>query len=292
MRPAHLAAAALLGALLAAPPVQAQLYRWVDEQGRLHVTDDLSRVPPSIRDRVASDSADDRRAPAAPAPTPAARPAKPASEPPGEPAEEPRRHVIPVQRAGLEFAVEARLNGRYRAHFKVDTGATINTVPRHVVDELGIQIDTSTPVTVVAGISGEPMLVPVVTLDEVRLGDASVERVEAVVLDTLRYGLLGMPFFNHFRVHTDPAAGRLELEEIDLSAIDGVYGGYGEEYWRSRFRMVRAQLAQVAAYRARLPEEFGELHERLDSAERYWREQYESLELRASRDGVPRAWRE
>lgn len=297
----QLLGAALLGAaLLLSPVASAEFYRWVDAAGRLHVTDDLSQVPDSIRARVEAAAAE------RPAESPGSLPnwnqipkpggAASANAPPEaadarEPSE-PKRYVIPVRRAGLELAVTALLDGRVNAVFKVDTGASINTVPRSVVDELGIQIDEGTPVTVVVGIGGKPMLVPVVELREVRLGDAVVERVEAAVLETMSYGLLGMPFFNHFRVETDPARGRLTLEEVDLGSVEGVYGGYPEEYWRARFRMLRAQLEKIDAYRARLPGEFGELHARLDSAERYWRDQYETLELRASRDGVPRTWRE
>jgi hypothetical protein len=308
--PLVLGAGLLSAALLLPCAADAQLYQWVDERGRMHMTDDLSRVPPAIRARVERESTLDEPEPAAPAaapsvtpqpaqpvpptqgvePAPAAPPAPAAAERDETPT--PRRYVIPVARAGLELSVNAELNGRVPAVFKVDTGASINTIPRALVDELGIVIDDSTPIAVVAGISGQPILVPVVTLRQVRIGDAVVEQVDAAVLDTMSYGLLGMPFFNNFRVQTDPTAGRLTLEEIDLATIDGLYGGYGEDYWRSRFAMIREQLAHLHSYRVRIPEEFGELHERLDTAEGYWRGQYETLELRASREGVPRAWRD
>lgn len=310
-RPLLVLGAGLLSALLQLPhAADAQLYRWVDERGRVHMTDDLSRVPAVIRARVERESAREEPEPASPAaplpgtadpadlvqPMPAIEPAPdatPAAAPAGrDETPKPRRYVIPVARAGLELSVNAELNGRINAPFKVDTGASINTIPRSLVDELGIVIDDSTPIAVVAGISGQPVLVPVVTLRQVRIGDAVVERVDAAVLETMSYGLLGMPFFNNFRVQTDPAAGQLTLEEIDLATVDGVYGGYGEGYWRSRFAMIREQLAHINSYRVRIPEEFGELHARLDTAEAYWRAQYEMLELRASREGVPRAWRD
>ena len=295
--------AALLSAALLIPGVcSAQLYRWTDENGRLHVTDDLSRVPDSIRGRLELEGEQQELQSPDSLPNwnqipPRGQAVPGARSETGSAAEDPapatpKRHVIPVRRAGLELAVSALLDGRVTAEFKVDTGASINTIPRSVVDELGILIDEDTPVTVVVGIGGKPMLVPVVELREVRLGDAVVERVEAAVLDTMSYGLLGMPFFNHFRVETDPVRGRLTLEEVDLASVEGVYGGYPEEYWRARFGMIQAQLHKIDGYRSRLPEEFGELHERLDAAGRYWNDQYETLELRASQDGVPRTWRE
>jgi len=290
---------------LAVPRAGADLYRWVDASGRLHVTDDLAQVPPAIRAEVEAATERARppaaQPPAAPAPEAAPAPATPpppvarapaAAQPKRPSVATARRHVIDVERGGLEISVEAVIDGRVRAPFKVDTGATINTVPRQVVEELGIALDESTPLIAVAGISGQVQLVPIVVLGEVRLGDAAVEEVEAAVLDTLEYGLLGMPYFNHFRVEMDPSKGRLALEELPEGAIEGLHGGYPEEYWRGRFRMIREQLAQIGAARERLPEHFGEFHGRIDAAERYWRDQELDLDERASRAGVPRTWRE
>jgi hypothetical protein len=142
------------------------------------------------------------------------------------------------------------------------------------------------------GISGEPLLVPLVTVQDVALGGARVENVEFAVLDTLPYGLLGMPFFNHFRVQTDPARGLLTLEEIDLQEVDGVYGGYDQSYWRARFAMIREQIRRIEAYHERIPAEYAGIRERTRSAADYWRDQYELLDLRATQAGVPQAWRE
>jgi hypothetical protein len=116
--------------------------------------------------------------------------------------------------------------------------------------------------------------------------------VDAAVLDTMPYGLLGMPFFNHFRTSVDPVHGRLTLEEIDLDGIEGIYGGYDRGYWVGRFAMIRMTLERIDWYRAQIPEEFTEFVGRLEEVERYWLAQYEDLELRASQAGVPRAWRE
>jgi hypothetical protein len=280
----------LAGLLVACPLLaRAELYRWTDGEGRVHVTDDLSRVPPEHRALAtvprASDATWNRIEPPASAEPPA----------PGGPERAARRasrHVIPVQRAGLELSVVATLNDRSRAWFKVDTGATINTIPRRVVKELGIAIDDSTPVTVLAGISGTPVMVPIVTVGSVSLRGAVVHDVEMAVLDTLDYGLLGMPYFNHFLVSMDPSRGALTLDEIDLDAVEGVYGGYGEGYWRARFHMLRDMLTRVSSARQRVPSTHATLLERVDRAEQYWRGQLADLETRASRAGVPRAWRE
>jgi clan AA aspartic protease (TIGR02281 family) len=276
----------------------AQLYHWVDGEGRLHVTDDPSQVPP--QHRVRSPEPDDEGAGGQADPGPSAPATPPAAIAPGPAAPSaaltvpaaPRRHLIPVARAGLELGVQALLDGRLQVAFKVDTGATLNTIPRRVALELGLDVSDAAPSTVVAGIDGQPRLVPIVTVRQVQLGTAVVEDVEMAVLDTLEYGLLGMPFFNNFRVSTDPAAGVLALEEIDLAGIEGIYGGYDESYWRSRFAMVRHQIEQIDAMRRAIPGEYGWLHERAQASADYWQNQYELLDLKATRAGVPTAWRE
>jgi hypothetical protein len=83
----------------------------------------------------------------------------------------------------------------------------------------------------------------------------------------------------------------MRLQEVDLSSVEGLYGGYPESYWRTKFRMVHTQLSTIEDYRGRIPEEFADLHGQLDAAERYWRSESDLLDVEASRAGVPRAWR-
>lgn len=295
MNPGEILAPMAVAALLFAPAIEAaELYRWTDERGRVHVTDDLGRVPPQYREKALLDppQAASPAEPAAPSPT--AAPAEEEGETEGNapPKPRPRRHFIRVEKAGLEILVGGVVNGRLPVPFKVDTGAMINTIPPGVAESLGAALDDPSRQTVVMGIGGEPKLVPVVTLRQVEIGGARVENVDAAVLDTLEVGLLGMPFFRHFRVDLDPTRGLLTLEEVDLSKVEGLYGGWPESYWRTSFRMVQTQLRAVRAYRERIPETFEEVHARLDAAEQYWLSEGDRIEVEASRAGVPRAWRE
>lgn len=286
--------AVLLPALcLTAAPARGELYRWVDAQGRIHITDDLSEVPP--RQRAAAEAAARRSAErprsassADPSPvhrTPPAAPARPAAG--GE-----RRHVLHVERAGMEMRVTAELDNGARVPFIVDTGAQLNTIPEWALAELDLEIDEDTPRTVVAGISGRQMLVPVITVGSVRIGTAEVDDVELAVLPTGRHGLLGMPYFNHFKIETDPTRGTLTLVEVDLDSVEGVYGGRNESAWRSKFQLIHYMIERVRSYREGLRPELEGLSEELDRIEGYWQAQLDDLELEASRAGVPRAWRE
>ena len=286
-------AAALLPVIcLLALPLHAEVYTWTDEQGRVHMTDDLSKVPAQHRRRAEEarrDTVEDPEgwnavtpAAAGSRPSPAAIQKRSASKP--------KKHVLGVSVAGREMRVTADLDGTY-VPFIVDTGAMSCTIPMWAVREMGIEFDDDTPRIMVRGISGKAMMVPVITVGTVRVGSAEVEDVEMAVLDTQSTGLLGMTFFNHFKVTTDPARGLLTLEEIDLNSIAGVYGGLGERAWRSKFAYLNWMLASIDGYRDRA-ESYPEFEERLDQMQDYWEGQLDTLELKASRAGVPRAWRE
>ncbi len=279
---------------------RADLYQWTDAQGRVHVTDDRSQIPagstftvqPSRTPRPAPAPRAGAQNPAAPDPHPV-RSLERSDSNEGSPAA--RTHVLHYQRAGHEIALEVALADRVGCDFKVDTGASLNTVPMWVVKELGIEIDKDTPRISVVGISGRPALVPVVTMPSVRVGTVYVENVEMAVLDTMSTGLLGMPFFNHYKVQIDPAKGELRLTEIDLENVDGVYGGMNEDAWRMRFRQLHERLALIRRARAAIPDESETMaqnaYDKLDDAEAKVQAELDALEDKAQAAGLPGSWR-
>ncbi len=203
-------AAAVLLLTLIASPASADVYKWVDAQGRLHFTDDPASVPALHQQDLSSVAAGRRNARFNVVARQTSAPAATTSS---------LRHVVSLEKAGLQLQVRALLNDSVEAPFVVDTGAMMNSIPRSVVEQLGIRIDARTPRVEVSGISGETLIAPVVTLRNLRLGDAVLEQVEMVVLDSLETGLLGMSFFKHFRVQTDPVRQTLTLEEISSERL-------------------------------------------------------------------------
>lgn len=290
----RLPVAALLPVIcLLALPLRAEVYTWTDERGRVHMTDDLSKVPAQHRRRAeeaSRDKVEDPQGWNAVKPGAAANPKSSPAAIQKKRAGKPKKHVLGVSVAGREMRVTADLDGT-RVPFIADTGAMSCTIPMWAVREMGIEFDEDTPRIMVRGISGKAMLVPVITVGTVRVGSAEVEDVEMAVLDTQNTGLLGMTFFNHFKVSTDPARGTLTLEEIDLNSIKGVYGGLGESAWRNKFAYLNWMLASIDSYRAKAGS-YPELEEELDEMQDYWEGQLDALELKASQAGVPRAWRE
>ena len=310
MAPKWFVAAVCAASCALAAGARADLYRWVDRQGGVHVTEDKGEIPrgavvtvePSPKAPAANAGASDDPAPAAPVRGAAREPnahqtvmaVAPAPERP-EPKVESIVHILRYQRAGQEISLDATLADRVHCDFKVDTGASINTIPLWAVKDLGLEIDKDTPTISVVGISGKPARVPLVMIPSVRIGTVYVENVEMAVLDTMGTGLLGMPFFNHFQVHIDPAEGELRLTEIDLDKVDGIYGGMGEDAWRQRFAQLHHRLALIRKAREKVPDESATVAElylqRLDEEEAKVQSQLDALEDRAQAAGVPASWR-
>jgi predicted aspartyl protease len=291
---------------------RADLYRWVDGEGQVHVTDDRSEIPAGAtitvqptRQKPKPADAANAAPPASPGSAAAAQRATAPSSARPVLAVKPQNnvektgvgtvHILRFQRASHEISLDVTLDEQARCEFKVDTGASLNTVPAWVVKELGIEIGADTPRISLVGISGKPALVPLIIMPRVRVGDVMVENVEMAVLDTMNEGLLGMPFFNHFQVQIDPAQGELRLTEIDLSKVDGVYGGMNEASWKQRFQQLHERLAQIQKARESVPDESQTMAatflEKLDRAEEATQHELDELEDRAQAAGVPPGWR-
>lgn len=281
---------ACLGLLVAAPiggSALAEIYRWTDGEGRVHFTEDLSRVPAEQRGAA-------REAAAAPGPSrvqtyespPAAR------APAGRPlaARAGRAHRIPVERAGSAMVVPVRINGQAVAPFLLDTGASYVLVPARVAKEAGIEVGPGTrtlPFTTANGIVEQP----VVTLDSVELGSARAEQVAAAISDKIEVGLLGLSFFNRFTYQIDAAAGVVTLVENDLAESGTIVGGRSEAQWRGEFETLRVRLAELDAARVRTTPAHGRRLDRLDEEERALVRQLEALDAEADQANVPHGWR-
>jgi clan AA aspartic protease (TIGR02281 family) len=204
--PARILPAAVLALWTLLPsPAAADLYRWVDDRGQTHFTNDLGSVPPTRLARLE------------PLRLGSGRSTWNVVDAASRPAAASRRHVVALERVGQELRAQALLNDALEARFVIDTGASLSAIPRSVADALGIAIDARTPQVEVSGIGGETWLAPLVTLHSLEVGGARIEQVELVVLDSMTVGLLGMSFLGHFKVQMDPVGATLALEPLDTA---------------------------------------------------------------------------
>ena len=119
--------------LLPSPVAQAKIYKWKDENGKLHFTDSLSKIPPQYRQGPGLETV---------------------KEAPGTSGEAvklhlhvktSKEHVIPLRRRGDSFIVTVLLNGKVPAELLVDTGASSITLSPGIAKRLGIRNQRGIP---------------------------------------------------------------------------------------------------------------------------------------------------
>jgi clan AA aspartic protease (TIGR02281 family) len=266
-----------------------EMYKWVDEKGTIHFTDDFSKIPEKYRSDTESRKTPKEASPKKEEePTSIATPLKP-SEPVG--------FEIPIKIKGEVAVAEVILNGQEKNEFIVDTGASFTKISWKMAKDLGITIDENTPFFPMATAS-DVVLNPLVTLKSVRVEKAEVENVDVTISDLPGYegGLLGNSFLYKFKVVLDPINGKMTLFPLQGELSPDRPGGYGKDYWVSRFTFYHTILERLKKMKTRY--ERGGLYSeviklnRVNNAIRYFENQLSELDRKASFVGVPRNWRE
>jgi clan AA aspartic protease (TIGR02281 family) len=271
---------------------EAEIYKWKDQAGRLHFSQDLNQVPPQYRSQAKGDVIEEgsgnviQRYQSAPAALRSTRKSKRArgAEDSGE------IFKIRVQKTGSSMKVNVRLNDRVTAPFYIDTGASDVSLPEWVAKELGL--DLSGARTGYYSTANGVVQQSLVTLDSVDLGGARVESVPAHVNKSMSTGLLGLAFFNHFRYRIDPVSGTVTLQSNGLAEAGKIRAGRSASQWKNEFaRLARRRIAietaldETSPNKARREEE---LEGMLDEVDR----QVEMLDDEADDARVPMQWRD
>jgi clan AA aspartic protease (TIGR02281 family) len=262
------------------------MYKWVDEKGAVHFTDDLSTIPEKYRG-----DAETRKPPkesSTPRPQEESKPSLPEKS-------EPEEISVDLVRSGEVSLTEVVLNERLRQYFIVDTGASFTVISRKAAEELGITIDENTPYIPIATASSV-IFNPLVTLRSIRVGQAEVENVDVLVhsLPGGSAGLLGNSFLSKFKVVLDSVQGKMTLHSLQGTPSPDRPGGYGRDFWVNQFRLYIRALDQLNKMKRRYEGRGGSSSElvRVNNAIRYFENQLNELDRRASLAGVPRNWRQ
>jgi clan AA aspartic protease (TIGR02281 family) len=263
-----------------------EMYKWVDEKGTIHFTDDLSSIPEKYRpDAETRKPPKEISAPQSQEKSKSSLPQK-VSEPEGITVDLFRKHEL--------LLAEVILNGRVRQYFILDTGASFTLINRTTAKELGITIDENTPFMPIFTASSL-IFTPLVTLRSIRVGEAEVENVDVLIHDmpSTTAGLLGNSFLNKFKVMIDSVNGKMTLYSMQGAPSPDRPGGYGRDFWGSQFRFYYRVLEELKKIKQRY-EGKGSSSEltRVNNAIRYFENQLSEFERRASFAGVPRNWRQ
>jgi clan AA aspartic protease (TIGR02281 family) len=117
---------------------------------------------------------------------------------------------VPYEDEGNLIKVMVRLNNRISVPCYVDTGSTGLVLPSSVVAQLGLDPRASGHTAMLSTAVGR-IQVPALKLDSVRLGQAEVVDLWAMVAPSLEVGLLGGDFLNRFTYSVDPETLTLTL---------------------------------------------------------------------------------
>jgi clan AA aspartic protease (TIGR02281 family) len=267
--------------LLSLTLVYAQIYKWVDRDGRVHFSDTIAGVPAEYRHRI------EEKVSAAPAP-----PAEPVLPQPTPerlapvPTPAPTSYTVPLRRDGNAMLVEAVVDGKVRVHLLLDTGAEFTVLSPAIVRHLSLNLhNTATiPLRSASGV----FFAPLTKVQSIAVGNAAVPEVDVIVHEATPGldGLLGMSFLDSFQFTISASDARLILIPLAESTDAEFYGGHSKDWWIRKFRFYRTQIDAVKRYIGirYAPE--------LERSLRYFRTELETLDRQASQAGVPRRWRD
>ena len=260
-----LAAFSLLPRVIAAQ----EFYRWVDEKGSIHITDNPHSIPEEYRKQAEKRRLAPSREPAAP------QQAQPASKS--------QTIVIPFTRAANAIIVEGIVNGSGTVKFILDTGASGTLIPISLARQLGIN-DKRGLFDLSSGIGGI-VIAPLVEIDSINVGGAEVTNLDVSLQDLPgqgNVGLLGMDFLSQFRLAINHAKNELTLEPEP-----GPYEGRTLVAWQINFRAWNNLKKGLERLRSdpRFALQAKEMLQAVDS-------KLNDLEIGASQAGVPREFRQ
>jgi len=199
----HLApycAALLLQLALGGQSHSAEYFRWVDDNGVLHITDSLHNVPPPQRPKAGRVVAPE---------TPRA------AEPERKPAPTSKASV-PMERHGAVALVQATLNNKRSAKFVVDTGASYTLISNAVASDLGIELGAN-PKTLPFQTANGLINAPVTNMESISIGGLEIRNIAIAIHDAVPdpqvAGLLGLNFLSNFKMDIDTQKGFLHLEK-------------------------------------------------------------------------------
>jgi len=185
----------LCGGLLSA----AEYYRWVDQNGVVHFTDNMHNVPE--KQRTTANRIQAKESP---------RAAEPANRGAAT------KVSIPFEKQGQVVVIEAMLNGKTPAKLVVDTGATYTMISAATAKELDIDRSGNERRLSIQTANGT-IQAPLTSLESINVGGMEMKNLTAVIHDVVPNsqlaGLLGLNFLSNFRMDIDTQKGVLHLEK-------------------------------------------------------------------------------
>jgi len=268
----------------------ADLFKWVDEEGTVHMTDSWSQVPPQYREQV------DRRR-LQNSNEFVLRPGVSLDASPDR-----LKHIeVPYQAfegRSRRIIVPVTFNDSIEAHLLLDTGSPGLMISPALAARLGLLDESKTKLKIMAGGIGGSTPAILSVVDTVQVGEARSEFLPATIAQIPSdefEGLVGMDFMSNYSISIDIKNSIIAFDELPPQADRP--GGHDEAWWRSNFHNFEKLREDWANYVERLDREditSSEKEKRLKIS----KEQYEAadklcrkLERYARDNAVPVSWR-
>lgn len=167
------------------PPIalRAEAYKWVDENGTIHFSQDRNTLPKG-----------------AVAPAPGAQPIETFEFQKRNRAEPPPEQSYTIYMGavtGGNHVIQVQINGRTTVPMLLDTGASDVVITRATAQRAGITQHDYRGTQSYATANGI-VTQPAITLREVKVGGATAKMVRGSISESMEIGLLGTAFLKHF----------------------------------------------------------------------------------------------
>ncbi len=280
--------AAVVGAVVLSALTFAEIYKWVDENGEIHMATSLADVPKKYRDQITRIKTD---------PAPPVRPlveeAKPEAQTRPKPAL--RRFEVPYRDQGStrRVIIPVKFNDTVVAPMALDTGSPGMVISLRLAVKLGIfSRDSGTLLTQVGGIGGGQLAILTI-VDSVAVKGARDTFIPTNVMPGIFddfEGLIGMDFLTNYTIGIDTRKKVVVFQENEPQP--GTRGGHDEGWWRKTFEDFRAVRDGWKDYAKSNPQRPGSEAEALVNFQvREAERLLLRLDLYASDNAVPRHWR-
>ncbi len=264
------------------------LYKWVDDEGIVHMTDSPSQIPEKYRSQA------DRRT------LSSSKPDHP--EDSGEwPGKETKRFEVPFkpfEGTSRRIIIPVTFNDSITARMLLDTGSPGLMISPRLASRLGLIDEQDGNLQVMAAGVGGSVSAMLALVDKLRVGDAEAEFLPATITrfpsDEFE-GLVGMDFMANYRIGIDTENSVLVFEEIPPQPDRP--GGHDAAWWRSNFSSFARLKEAWGSYLGQLETEDLPSSEK-ERRTRIAKRQYQAaadlcrkLERYASDNAVPLQWR-
>lgn len=189
---------AFASCVLSVPLHAAEFYRWLDDKGIVHFTDNLHNIPENRRGtakRIQGSAPSSSLPATAPAPSKAS---------------------VPFEKHGSVVIVKASLNGKAPLKLILDTGASFTMISSAAAKQLDIDT-TQNPRSMAFQTANGMIEAPLINLDSIAVAGLELKNLTAAVHDALPdpevAGLLGLNFLTNFRLDIDSEKGLVHLEK-------------------------------------------------------------------------------